>query len=234
MLRFAVITPTYLRLNFIKKMKHQMLSQTFSNWHWYVIHDGPSAACEQYFREINDSRFTFISLKKRKNDWGYSPRIQALMTLNSDQFDYCVFWDDDNFYPSDTLANIAAGLLQTNQPDFLISRIFFAGTFLPPPGKSFANLAPSDIDTACMTVRTEVAKAIYPKITYRGKERGEDVEFYQALISKPDLTGELSSYPPKIVYDGARRLQNLRWKLKIPPLGIANFPILNRIRYWLR
>lgn len=234
MIQFSIITPSFKRISFIKKIAKNVVAQTYPHWRWYVIHDGPNEEYKIYFSKCLDGRINFQQLDEQVGDWGYAPRLKGLKDCDKSDKNYCLLWDDDNYYPPNVLQIFCDDLVANDFPDYLLVRIIQGGTSLPSFSATMDELGPHTIDTACLVIKTEVALEHFSKIGSPGKNRGQDATLFLSLRADKKLRGIISSQKPLIVYDGARPLQNLRWRMGIPKLGVANWKIYREIRAFLR
>jgi len=98
---FLIITPTYHRESLLVRFLKQVKSQTYGCWRLLVVHDGPNPLTEQLvgrFRAL-DPRIEYLNIPTRGNDFGVTPRLEALRhAVRTHPPDYAVSWDDDDYF----------------------------------------------------------------------------------------------------------------------------------------
>lgn len=94
--KVAVICPVY---NTYPEIVSSMINQTHQSWHLYLIHDGPSSMDIQGVVDATkDGRITYVETEKRLSSWGHAYRQQWLEKLKTEDFDYVVITNADNWY----------------------------------------------------------------------------------------------------------------------------------------
>lgn len=134
-LRIGIITPTYNRNRLLKRFIHQICRQHYQNWRLVVVHDGPNPETQAMVAQfsLQDQRIAYLELETRANDFGATPRLRGITYLaTQEQVDYLVFWDDDNSFRRDALAQINADLLTKGCPKVLIVPFWHENKILPP------------------------------------------------------------------------------------------------------
>ena len=143
--------------------------------------------------------------------------------------DYCVFWDDDNYFATDALQKIAAALVGADRPDVLLVGIEYRSRVLPPAGVLAGALSPGQIDTASLVIRLPLAVAAYADVLEK-KKRSPGESLYTQDYMVLDYLRRLEPEPrvhiaPDAVigfHDGLRWRPYLRHLLGIPPLGLTS------------
>lgn len=94
--KVAFICPIF---NSYPEIISSLINQTHTNWHLYLIHDGPSTYDMQAIVEATrDERITYIETEKRVGNWGHMLRQEWLKKLKTSDNDYIVITNADNFH----------------------------------------------------------------------------------------------------------------------------------------
>lgn len=230
----CVVTPTYRREALLRRFLERIRRQTYPHWRLVVVHDGPNpsvAALVARYRAA-DPRIEYLETAAPFNDTGVTPRLEgARHALAGDPPDYCVFWDDDNYFDTDALRKIAEAVESAGRPDLLIVSMDYRGRIVPPRGVAVAALAPGQVDTANLVIRPGLARAGYEEVL-RKKAASPGLNIYTSDFMVFDYVRGLAS-APRIraatdilvgFHDGLRWGPYLRQRLGIPPLGLAGRP----------
>src|SRR4051812_32034160 len=106
----GIVTPTFRRPTLLRRFLNRLLRQSYPHWRAVIVHDGPSreiaALVEKY--TARDNRITYLQTKPAANDVGVTPRHAGASHFASltDLPDYCIFWDDDNYFATAALQKI--------------------------------------------------------------------------------------------------------------------------------
>ena len=95
----SIITPTYKRLEHLKKASECVKNQTYKNWEYLVIADGHDEEVENLIKKFNDPRISYLHTE-RTNFWG---NAQRKLGLNRAQGSLILFFDDDNLLENNYL-----------------------------------------------------------------------------------------------------------------------------------
>jgi glycosyltransferase involved in cell wall biosynthesis len=228
----GIVTPTFRRPKLLRRFLKRLLRQTYPHWRAVIVHDGPSAEIAALVAAYaqRDSRISFMQTDAPANDVGVSPRHAgaAYFTNLADPPDYCLFWDDDNYFATDALQKIAAALVASGHPDLLLVRMEYRSRLLPPADVPARALSPGQIDTANMVVRLPLALAAYANVLEQ-KARSPHQSLYTQDYIAFDHLRSLKNPPARIhiardivigFHDGLRWRPYLRHLLRIPPLDL--------------
>jgi len=239
---FLIITPTYHRESLLVRFLKQVKFQTYGCWRLLVVHDGPNPLTEQLvgrFRAL-DPRIEYLHTPTRGNDFGVTPRLEALRrAVLTNPPDYAVFWDDDDYFVRTALETIAASLKAANYPALLLSPNRYRNRVIPPPGIAIGELAPGQVTTGNFAVRTQLALKAYEQIITMkdGSSNGlMYVQDYLLFDQLRKLGPPLSMYIARDavigMHDGLRRQVYLRNRLGIPPLGLLSRERISKLMFW--
>ncbi|MDB5319711.1 MAG: tagF1 [Phycisphaerales bacterium] len=234
----GIVTPTFRRRTFLRRFLNRLLRQTYPHWRAAVVHDGPStemaALVAQY--AARDPRITYMQLEMPTNDTGVSPRQAGAAHLArlDNPPDYCIFWDDDNYFVVNALQNIAAALLAAGLPDLLLVGMEYRSRILPPSGVPVAALVPGQVDSANLVIRPQLALAAYSDLLEQ-KARFPEKNLYTSdymvfdYIRRSAPAPRIDLAPQTVIgfHDGLRWKPYLRHLLGIPPLNLTS-------RRWFR
>jgi glycosyltransferase involved in cell wall biosynthesis len=238
----GVVTPSYLRARLLKRFLRRMPRQTFRDWRLVVVHDGPAPEVEAIVgrARAGDSRMAYAHTERTARDYGVSPRIEGVRHLMREVGpDYCVFWDDDNYFSRHALARIVDAIEGAGRPDLLLVPIRLDTILAPPRGVPIEELTWGQIDTGCLVVRPRLALEGYQDILDCAARdscavgRNTDFRVFQYIRDrKAGCRIELASCRPIGIHDGLRTPVYIRGILGIPPLGLA--PRILRRDRWSR
>ena len=223
----GIVTPTYNRIRFLKSFIANLHKQTYKNFIFVLIHDGPSIETAKLAKKLfrDDPRMIYLETDRRGNDWGVSPRLLGIQYLDSlsRKPDYLAMWDDDNKFYKDALYQISEEAQKNQMADLLILNVLRDYRILPElcgPGR----LDFSIIDTANIIPKFQLAVKIYPKVgEIKGDLYSQDKYFF--LLLKQELQeSQIHLTNGKILgrYDGLRLLYTLRIVLRIPTFEYFN------------
>ena len=218
----GIVTPTFRRPTLLRRFLKRLLRQNYAHWRAVIVHDGPSAAIAALVGQYTacDSRVTYLETPIAANDVGVTPRHAGASHFSNlnDSPDYCVFWDDDNYFASAALAKIATALTAADFPDVLLVGMEYRSRILPPKDASAATIAPGQIDTANLVIRTPLALAAYTHVL-------------QQKAQSPDQSLYTQDF---MVYDHLRRLNDPALRISLVRDTIIGFHDGLRWRPWLR
>jgi len=228
----GIVTPTFRRPKLLRRFLKRLLRQTYAHWRAVIAHDGPNAEVAALVAAYaqRDLRITFIQTDAPANDVGVTPRHAgaAYFTNLADPPDYCLFWDDDNYFATNALQKIAAALLAADHPAALLVGMEYRSRLLPPAGVPAAALSPGQMDTANMVIRLPLALAAYANVLEQ-KARSPQQSLYTQDYIAFDYLRSLNDPPARIeiardvvigFHDGLRWRPYLRHLLRIPPLDL--------------
>lgn len=228
----GIVTPTFRRPKLLRRFLNRLLWQTYSHWRAVIVHDGPSAEIAALVAPYaqRDSRIRFMQTDAPANDVGVTPRHAGASYFADapNPPDYCLFWDDDNYFATDALEKITAALLANGRPDLLLVGMEYRSRVLPPAGVLAAALSPGQIDTANMVIRLPLALAAYVNVLDQKARSPRQSLYTQDYIAFHYLRG-LHDPPTRIeiardlvigFHDGLRWRPYLRHLLRIPPLDL--------------
>lgn len=231
-MNFGIIVPTYERTKYLKRLLPRMASQTHPGWRLIVVHDGPNENMGSLVDEARarDSRISYGHTERRANNFGVSPRIEGLRhMIREGVADYCVFWDDDNYFSRHALARIAAALAEADHPDLLLMPILCERRVWPPPGIPVEGLDWGHVDTACLVVRPTLALDCYEQMLKTHGDEGphffytQDFRLFKTIReSRPAPRITIATGRPIGIHDGLRRTVYVRHMLGIPSFGLVN------------
>jgi glycosyltransferase involved in cell wall biosynthesis len=227
----GVITPSYKREKILRRFLTQLVRQTYPDWKAVVVHDGHNPAVESLVATSHrrDPRIAYRHTEHRSNNFGVTPRCVGLRYMIEEVgADYCVFWDDDNYFFRDALSRIAEGLEQAGYPDVLLMPVSYDGAILPPRDATVDQLRIGQVDTSCFVVKPELALDRYE--TMLAEHGDEEAPFFYTQDGKLFEYLYRSQPPVRICKAPGRRiaLHNgltstafVREYLGIPPLKLA-------------
>jgi glycosyltransferase involved in cell wall biosynthesis len=241
-IEFLIITPTYHRESLLGRSIKQVRSQTYGRWRLLVVHDGPSPVTEQLvgrFRAL-DPRIEYFHTATRGNDFGVTPRLEALRhTVRANPPDYAVFWDDDDYFVKTALDCIAANLKAANYPGLLLSPYRYRNRVIPPPGIAIGELAQGQVGTGNFEVQTPLALNAYEQIITIKDGSSSSLMYVQDFLLfdqlrklKPPPSMHIARDVVIGMHDGLRRQVYLRNRLGIPPLGLLSRERISKLMFW--
>jgi len=230
----GIVTPTFRRPTLLRRFLNRLPRQTYPHWRAVIVHDGPSADIAALVAKYTarDNRITYHQTESAANDVGVTPRhagASHLMSL-TDPPDYCIFWDDDNYFATDALANIATALIAADSPDLLLVGMEYRACILPPKNVTATAIVPGQIDTANLVVRPPLALAAYTHLlNQQANSPGQSLYTQDYMVydhlRRRDPAPRIAIDPSTIIgfHDGLRWRPYLRHLLGIPPLNLAWF-----------
>jgi GT2 family glycosyltransferase len=142
-IEFLIITPTYYREPLLVRFLKQVRSQTYKHWRLLVVHDVPNPDTKDLvgrYRAL-DQRIEYLHTADRGNDFGVTPRLEALRHANGTNPPYyVVLWDDDDYLVRTALETITVNLNAANYPPLLLSPYRYRNRVIPPPGIAIGEL----------------------------------------------------------------------------------------------
>lgn len=207
-----------------------MVRQDTDAWRLIVVHDGPGQASAELVRTFaaRDVRIAYLETGTRANDTGVTPRHVGAVNHLERGIDYCVFWDDDNWFKTGAIRKIAASIEVANWPELLVVGMKYGGRILPPVRKGLGVLRPGQIDSGCLVLRPQLAELAYAEMI-ASRERSPEKNLYTSDYMAFDYVRR-SVPEDKIAIDTTVVVgfhDGLRWKpyirnlLGLGPLGLA-------------
>lgn len=232
---FGVVTPTFRRPVLLRRFLDRLVRQSYPRWRSVIVHDGPDAETAALVARYTgrDPRIGYLQLDARTNDTGVSPRHAGASHFSrmDDPPDYCVFWDDDNYFATDALGRVAEALVAADRPDLLMVGMEYRSRVLPPERRPVDALCPGHVDTANLVLRPQLAVEAYADLLRR-KAESPEMNLYTSDFMAFDFVRRLCPAPrirlarDAVVgfHDGLRWMPYLRHLLGIPPLDLAGRP----------
>jgi len=93
--KVSIICVAYKQPDSLRYVMYCFKSQTYQNFEFIVVHDGPDEEMRKVVEAMQDKRFKFTCSPKRMNDWGHSNKHIGVKAATGD---YIGFTNDDNFY----------------------------------------------------------------------------------------------------------------------------------------
>jgi glycosyltransferase involved in cell wall biosynthesis len=241
-IQFLIITPTYHRESLLGRFLKQVRAQTYKHWRLLVVHDGANPATEALvgrFRAL-DPRIEYLHTANRGNDFGVTPRLEALRhAAGTNPADYVVLWDDDDYFVRTALETIAKNLEAEEYPAVLLSPNHYRNRVIPPPGVEVDDLLTGQVTTGNFAVRPRLALEAYEQIIAMkdgASNRAMYVQDYLLFdqLRKLDPPPSMRIAPDAVIgmHDGLRPQVYLRNRLGIPPLGLLNRERISKLMFW--
>jgi GT2 family glycosyltransferase/ADP-heptose:LPS heptosyltransferase len=124
----SIITTVYDRVECLKQCLRSVQNQSFKDFEHIVVADCPPLPIirqiTEAVREENDPRISFISMKRRHNNWGITPAETGLVRSYGT---FVAFLSDDNGYTADHLHNLTHVLLEHPDIGFAYSSCLYDG-----------------------------------------------------------------------------------------------------------
>jgi glycosyltransferase involved in cell wall biosynthesis len=228
----CVITPTYRRETLLRRFLKRICKQTYRNWRLVVVHDGPNPSTEGLVSRFraDDPRIEYTHTATRTNDTGVSPRHEgARHAIAQGPPDYCVFWDDDNYFALDALELIVDALDSAVRPDLLMVSMQYGTRILPPRDVPVSALVPGQVDTANLVISPRLALAAYADVLREKAENpGKDIYTSDYMVfdflrrQRPVISIGQALDVLVGFHDGLRWRPYIRHLLGIPPLHLAD------------
>jgi glycosyltransferase involved in cell wall biosynthesis len=239
-MEFLIVTPTYHRESLLVRFLKQVRAQTHRRWKLLVVHDGADPLTEELVGRFRtrDPRIEYLHTANRGNDFGVTPRLEALRhAVQKNSPDYTVFWDDDDYFVRTALATIAANLKTANYPAMLLSPNRYRNRVIPPPGISIGELTQGQVTTGNIAVRTSLALKAYEHIVTMKNDSSNSLMYVQDYllfdqIRQQGLSIAVARDSVIGIHDGLRRQVYLRSQLGIPPLGLLNRERVSKLMFW--
>lgn len=241
-IEFLIVTPTYHRESLLVRFLKQVRAQTYGRWRLLVVHDGANPVTEELVGRFRtkDPRIEYLHTATRGNDFGVTPRLEALRrAVATNPPDYAVFWDDDDYFVRTALQTIAANLKAANYPALLLSPNHYRNRVIPPPGIAIGELVQGQVTTGNFAVRTRLALKAYEQIITMKDGCSNGMMYVQDYLLLDQLRKLEPSRSMQIardgvigMHDGLRRQVYLRNRLGIPPLGLLNRERISKLMFW--
>jgi hypothetical protein len=229
----GVVTPSYLRMKFLRRFLRLMPRQTYRDWRLIVVHDGPNPEAQALVERARarDSRIAYAHTEGRSNNYGVTPRLEGLRYMIREVgADYCVLWDDDNYFSRGALRWIADRIEAAGHPDLLLVPIRFETTQAPPTDVPIEKLGYAQVDTGCIVVKPQLAVEGYEHMLRTSPTDDPMYYFTQDLRLFQHIRDEMSGVKiavahgrPIGIHDGLRIPIFIRSNLKMPRLGILPY-----------
>lgn len=228
----GIVTPSYLRVKFLKRFLRLMPRQTYTDWRLIVVHDGPSLEVKSFVDRAReqDSRIAYAQTQERANNYGVTPRAEGLRYMIREvDADYCVLWDDDCYFHKNALQQIVNSLEEAGRPDLLLVPMRYRRKLVPNPGASPDQLDWGDLDTGSIILRPKLGLEGYEELLKKdsnyfcGDGLCQDFRLFLYIREeRPDVRIRVASCRPIGVHDGLRTQVYIRNLFGIPPLGIGS------------
>ena len=100
---FSIFTSTYnTEESVIRRLYNSLVSQTYSNWNWWIIDDSESNRTIKYLNKLNDPRITIVKNVTNHGCIGFNKHMIAMMCDG----DYLVEVDHDDELTEDCLEKL--------------------------------------------------------------------------------------------------------------------------------
>jgi glycosyltransferase involved in cell wall biosynthesis len=164
----SVITPTYNRPDQLLNTCHAFKNQFLDGIHaeHIIVHDGHSPQSEKIARHF---KAQYFEIQRNPLTIGSDARNLGQQKAHGKYF---IFWDDDNMYETH---NISSLMYTTWGYDIGICKIIHENKIIPTQQEK---ITWGDIDTACICVKSELAKNTG---WAHGIGKGEDFRFITQL-----------------------------------------------------
>jgi len=118
-MKYSIITPSYDQPVKARRCIESLLAQPHLDWELIFINDSPSVDYSQVRNLVSsDDRITYI--ENDQNRGSNFSRNKGLQKISQD-VDYVIFLDDDDWLASDSLADLQILLQKHDFPDWLVS-----------------------------------------------------------------------------------------------------------------
>lgn len=123
-MRFSIITPTYKRPEFLLRATRSVVDQSYQDWEMIIVDDSPDFDYSTFEQEVivKDKRIKY--LKNTENKGVNFSRNRALDEV-SDDTDFVLFLDDDDYLAADALTDLRANIEKYPGHDFYFSKRVF-------------------------------------------------------------------------------------------------------------
>ena len=207
MIHFGIITPTYRRPRFLPSFIRNVLRQTYSGWTLVIVHDGPEngTVSETVNRAARgDSRIRYLETPVHRGDMGNGPRLFGIenLAVTMPIIQYILFWDDDNQFFPDALANIDKAIQETGDPDLLLVPIKHKWRSLPSRGLPLRAYPMSSVDTANLCVKTRAVIKHFARSQHPSDSYHQDFYFYRSICDDESTRVCLANIDTIGCYDG--------------------------------
>jgi len=234
-IQFGIITPTYKRARFLPSFIENVRRQTYSSWTLTIVHDGP--ASEEIAETVSqsamgESRIRYLETPVHRGDMGNGPRLFGIQNIAETMptIQYILFWDDDNKFFPDALANIDQAIRETGNPDLLLVPITHKWRSLPSRGLPLRALPMGHVDTGNLCVKTDTANKHFAKSQHQSDFYHHDFYFYRSICDDQSARVCLANIDNIGCYDGLRFWETIRWKVWPRPLQIYDTKFMRQIR----
>ena len=116
----SIITPIYNGALFIQETIESVLSQTYTNWEWFIVDDGSDDASREIVLAKSDERIHLISIPHSG-----LPAVARNVGLRKAQGEYIAFLDADDLWETEKLALQVKVMESDNTVLFTSSRFSF-------------------------------------------------------------------------------------------------------------
>ncbi len=241
-IEFLIITPTYHRESLLARFLKQVRAQSYDRWKLLVVHDGANHLTEELVNRFRakDPRIEFLHTATRGNDFGVTPRLDALRhAVANNPPDYAVFWDDDDYFVRAALQIIAANLKSAGYPALLISPYRYRNRIIPPRGIAVGELGRGQVGTGNFALQTPLALKAYEQVLAMKQASSHNLMYVQDYllfdqVRKLVAPASIHIAPDRVIgiHDGLRMQVYLRNQLGIPPLGLLNRNRIRKLMFW--
>jgi glycosyltransferase involved in cell wall biosynthesis len=163
---------------------------------------------------------------------GIGPRLFGLdkLAVTMPIIQYILFWDDDNQFFPDALANIDQAIQESGNPDLLLVPIKHKWRSLPSRGVPLRALPMGNVDTANLCVKTEAATKHFARSQHPSDVYHHDFYFYRSICDDASTKVCLANIDNIGRYDGLRFWETIRWKICPRSLQIYDTTFMRRLR----
>jgi glycosyltransferase involved in cell wall biosynthesis len=239
-LLFGIVTPTYRRPQFLRRFIRNLRRQTYTNFVFVLVHDGPNPETHILAKKLfrSDPRMVSLATEARSNNWGVTPRIRGLQYLSQLPRvpDYLLMWDDDNAFFNTALELIRQEIRAHRNPDLILMNLRRDYDISPlHHGSDPQNF--TLVDTGTLVPKFGLAQKLYPMVEdSSGDLYSQDGIFFRHCLRELSKD-QIHAARQKVIgrYDGLRRLYTLRVILRIPTLAyLHKFSWYRKLRLVLR
>jgi len=149
--KVAIICPIY---KSYPQIISSMVTQTYTNWELYLVHDGESDDfLKKYVSIVNDDRIKFMETKERGGQYGHPIRQELLLNLKHSDCEYILITNGDNYHTPNCLEKLVNGFDSDSVATFCESMVhsYFGWKSMD------CHLALGHLDCACVMVRKDIA-----------------------------------------------------------------------------
>ncbi len=128
-MKFSIITPTHKRVDKLTRAVDSVLQQEYSNWEMIIVNDSPEdASYTNFASSITDRRIKYFNNDKNR---GVNYTRNFALDSISDDSDWVVFLDDDDYIAKDALTALSKILSTHPHVNWLVTnRAYADGTLV--------------------------------------------------------------------------------------------------------